>query len=148
MANPTFRFAHQDDYTLAMLARVQRNTGYVPTMEELGQLLQCPTTGAARRRLEEMLIAGAGTRLTLEERQEMQAVAEREIDEQQSPTGSMRRRQRHTRVPGRPSLRWAREQCARQAVAHPRERGDRDRSLIPLGDIPGGVKGHRWCAST
>ena len=124
MANPTFRFAHQDDYTLAMLARVQRDTGYVPTMEELGQLLQCPTTGAARRRLEEMLIAGTGTRLTLEERQEMQAVAEREIDEQQSPTGPMRRRQRHTRVPGRPSLRWAREQCARQVVAHPGERGD------------------------
>lgn len=118
------RFARQDDETLALLAHVQRDTGYVPTMEELGQLLQCPTTGAALRRLEEMLIAGAGTRLTLEERQEMQAVAEREIDEQQPPTGPMRRRQRHMRVPGRPSLRWAREQCARQVVAHPGERED------------------------
>jgi len=101
------RFARQDDKTLALLARIQRDTGYVPTMEELGQLLQCPTTGAARRRLEEMLIAGAGTHLTPEERQEMLAVAEREIDEQQPPTGPMRRRQRHTRVPGRSPLRWA-----------------------------------------
>jgi len=89
------RFARQDEETLALLARVQWETGYVPTMDELGQLLQCPTMGAARRRLEEMLISGEGTRVTPEERREMQAIIERVIDEQQPPKRPMNRPPRH-----------------------------------------------------
>ena len=69
------RFARQDEETLALLARVQWETGYVPTMDELGQLLQCPTTRAARKYLDTLLASGTGTRATAEERQQMIAVA-------------------------------------------------------------------------
>jgi len=71
------RFAQQDDETLALLARVQRETGYVPTTEELGQLLQCPTTSEARIRLDEMITNGDSTRLTSAELQEMAETTER-----------------------------------------------------------------------
>jgi len=82
------------------------DTGYVPTMEELGQLIQCSTTGAARRRLEKMHIVGAGTRLTPEERQKMQAGVEQMIEEEQLSTRQMSRPPGHSGMFGRPRLRW------------------------------------------
>ncbi|MHB9129707.1 MAG: hypothetical protein ACYDBB_01285 [Armatimonadota bacterium] len=70
------RFADQDDRTLSLLAQVQRETGYVPTMGELTQLLQCPTTAAARQCLDELVSAGEGTHLNPTEQQELQEIAE------------------------------------------------------------------------
>lgn len=104
---PALRFARQDEETLALLACVQWETGYVPTMDELGQLLQCPTTRIARQRLEELLISGEGTHVTSEERREMQAIVERMSDEQQPPTRLLHRPSRQASAPGRPHFRWA-----------------------------------------
>jgi len=104
---PALRFVRQDEETLTLLARVQWVTGYVPTMDELSQLLQCPTTIMARQRLEELLVSGEGTHVTSEERREMQAVVERMIDEQQPPTRLLHRSPRQMDKPGRPYLRWA-----------------------------------------
>lgn len=73
--NTTLRFVDQDDRTLSLLARVQRETGYVPTMKELGQLLQCPTTSTARQRLDELITSGDGTHLTPTEQLEMAEIA-------------------------------------------------------------------------
>lgn len=108
---PLLRFARQDDETLSLLASVQWDTGYVPTMEELGQLLQCPTTGAARRKLDELLVSGEGTRLTSKERQEMYEVAERLLDNESPDTQRrhpVNRQRRYSRTVQRSHIRWAR----------------------------------------
>jgi len=104
------RFARQDDYTLSLLARVQRETGYVPTMEELSQLLQCPTTSAARLCLDELVTAGEGTRLTPAEQQEAAKIAERLIGNE---APCMKRQQpvnhqcRHTHAASHTHVQWA-----------------------------------------
>jgi len=110
--NPTLRFADQDDRTLSLLAHVQRETGYVPTMDELCQLLQCPTTAAARQRLDEMVTSGEGTRLTPSEQQEVAEIAER-LQQNATPCPQQRQppdahHRRHTHMTGRTHVRWAR----------------------------------------
>lgn len=108
MAKSTLRFAHQDTYTLALLAHVQRETGYVPTMHELSQLLQCPTTAAARERLDELVSAGEGAHLTPEELQKLNEIAEQARKPRtpyRQPIGQPCRR---ARGEDRPQLRWAR----------------------------------------
>jgi len=108
---PLLRFARQDNETISLLARVQWDTGYVPTMEELGLLLQCPTTAAARRQLDELLTSGEGTRLTMGERQKIHAVAEQARNNDEP--GTQRRphvnhQHRRMRTQGQSHLRWAR----------------------------------------
>ena len=106
---PTLRFVRQDEETLTLLARVQWETGYVPTMDELSQLLQCPTTRMARQRLEELLVSGEGTHVTSEERREMmQTIVERMSDEQHPSTRPVNRPQQQKSITGRSHLRWVR----------------------------------------
>lgn len=106
----TLRFANQDKHTLSLLAHVQRETGYVPTMAELTQLLQCPTTAAARQCLDELVASGEGTRLTPTERQEMAEIAEQILRNEahcaphRQPDAHHRRR---SRMAGRSHVRWA-----------------------------------------
>lgn len=111
MSESTLRFADQDDRTLSLLARVQRETGYVPTMAELGQLLQCPTTAAARARLDALVATGEGAHLTPEEQQELHEIAV-QARQQEKPRASHRQptghHHQHARVADRPRLRWAR----------------------------------------
>lgn len=103
MTNTIRRFADQDARTLSLLARVQRETGYVPTLGELSQLLQCSTTAAACQRLNELVIAGEGTRLIAHERQEMAEIAERHRHSERQ--GASQRR--HSTMAPCSHVRWA-----------------------------------------
>lgn len=62
-----YRFPQHDDAIIAVLAEVQRDTGYVPTTEELSQLLQCSTADAARQHLTRLMSSGEGAYLSPEE---------------------------------------------------------------------------------
>jgi len=105
------RFAHQDEHTLSLLARIQRETGYVPTMEELSQLLQCPSTPIARQRLREMVDSGEGTRLSPTEQQEVAEIAERLL-RKETPCAQRRQSEGHHRqrihATGHAHVQWAR----------------------------------------
>jgi len=63
------QFAQHDDEIIAVMAGDQRETGYVPTTEELGQLLQCSTHDAARQHLTRLMSSGKGSYLSPEDQQ-------------------------------------------------------------------------------